>query len=315
MKTVDTLKNELLRLALRVARVLHRRGLAGTLPVRFVAAYLKRVLLQEAEDVSARYRVVHRPGLSFYVPYSLAANYAVGNFEPEATALLQRCLQPGMVAVDAGANVGWHTLTMAACVGPQGRVYAVEPAEDNLEFLQKNIRANGFANVTVLPYAAGAASRSRTFHLRSRGSLHGFYDHPLGETVRTVEVDEKPLDSVIEEKVDFVKMDVEGGEIEALRGMSRLLGATPRPQLLIEWNPGTLKKAGYDPRDLPDLLYEYGYEVRAVLPDGSLSALTLEEEAARAARAAETWSLNLYGCGVEEGEKVRVHRREDGRSQ
>ncbi len=306
MKAIDALKNKLLRIALQGGRVLHRSGLAKAPPVRYAAASLKRVLLRTSEGLSVRHRVVHRPGLSFYIPYSLASNYAAGGFEPGTTALLQRCLRPGMVAVDVGANVGWHTLTMAERVGPRGHVYAVEPAEGNLEFLRKNVEANGFANVTVLACAAGAADQTRTFHLRSRGSLHGFYAHPLGDTVRTVEVEEKPLDDVIEKKIDFVKMDVEGGEVEALRGMKRLLAT--RPQVLVEWNPGTLERAGYAPNDLPDLLREQGYMLRAVQPDGSLSALTPEEEADRSAPAGR---LNLYGRGAE-AQADRAARRHGG---
>lgn len=92
----------------------------------------------------------------------------LGEFEPHIRTLIRRYLRPGMVAVDVGANIGLHTLQMARAVGPQGRVYAVEPAPDNLKYLKRNIALNRLSQVEVLPWAASSEHGIQEFYLTGR---------------------------------------------------------------------------------------------------------------------------------------------------
>ncbi len=204
-------------------------------------------------------------GLHFYVPRHISRSYLLQPHEPEVTAVLERCLEPGLVVVDVGANIGYHALHAARLVGPVGRVYAVEPGQDNLAYLEKNIALNRAENVQVLPYAAGASRRMREFHLLKLSLQNSFdlYEQQPDDIVGIQQVQEMPLDELIAEPVDFVKIDIEGAEIEALQGMQRIL-ANPNIRLVVEWNPRALRRAGHAVEALPEFLWQRGFRLSAI---------------------------------------------------
>ena len=147
-------------------------------------------------------------------------------------------LHEGDVAVDVGANIGAIAFLIASMVGNTGRVIAVEPNPDNLQLLYRGIVLNGFTNVEVLPLAA--SNRRLVFSLTGGTSN----THLIGP--RTLEeggylVQSMVLDEALGDlpRLDFVKMDIEGHEPQALEGFSRLIGRH-RPVLLVEFNPRCL---------------------------------------------------------------------------
>jgi FkbM family methyltransferase len=147
-------------------------------------------------------------------------------------------LHEGDVAVDVGANVGVLTFLAASIVGKTGRVIAVEPNPDNLQMLYRGIVLNGFENVEVLPYAA--SNRRSVFSLTggtSNTHLIGAREpEEGGHFVQSI-----VLDDMLGQlpRLDFVKMDIEGHEPQALEGFARLIGRY-RPALLVEFNPRCL---------------------------------------------------------------------------
>jgi FkbM family methyltransferase len=170
-----------------------------------------------------------RNGVEISVPWEVGVGYAFSEFESLTGRWLTDHLRPGSVVIDVGAHVGYFTVLMAKIVGRAGRVYAVEPAEENLHFLRKNVEQNRVHNVTILPLAAGRQSRVRNFRLMDRSDLHGFYKHPsLGNLKEIVQVRESPLDELVGGPVDVVKVDVEGAELEVLEGMRGILGSNPK---------------------------------------------------------------------------------------
>src|SRR5688572_30737361 len=105
-------------------------------------------------------------GMHVQVPGALPIRLSVvmGNLRMQR--MLDSLVEPGDTVVDVGANIGYNTLYAAHRVGPQGRVYALEPAQDNLAVLYANLFTNNLTNVTVLPYAAGNKSEIKKFFLR-----------------------------------------------------------------------------------------------------------------------------------------------------
>ncbi|RIK75269.1 hypothetical protein DCC62_13755 [candidate division KSB1 bacterium] len=127
-----------------------------------------------------------------------------------------------------------------------------------------NVQLNGFSNVEVLPCAAGARRQIQDFHLRKAGTLHSLYAQ-ANTAVETVQVQVAPLDELVKEKqIDFVKIDVEGGEIEVLKGMRQILQSNPALRLIVEWNPAALKRAGHEAEELPNLLQAAGFHVSVI---------------------------------------------------
>ena len=159
-------------------------------------------------------------------------------------------LREGDVAVDVGANVGILTFLAASIVGHTGRVIAVEPNPDNLQLLYRGIVHNGFNNVEVLPHAA---SNARTVFSLTGGTsnthLIGAREpQEVGHFVQSI-----VLDDVLNNlpRLDFVKMDVEGHELQALAGFSRLIGRHS-PVLLVEFNPRGLVDLQRQEADVPE---------------------------------------------------------------
>jgi FkbM family methyltransferase len=147
-------------------------------------------------------------------------------------------LREGDVVVDIGANVGVITFLAASIAGPTGRVIAVEPNPDNLQLLYRGIILNGFTNVEVVPHAA---SNRRTVFSLTGGTSNTHLIGPLepeagGHFVQSVALDEVLGDLP---RLDFVKMDIEGHEPQALEGFSRSI-VRHRPVVLVEFNPRCL---------------------------------------------------------------------------
>ena len=164
----------------------------------------------------------------------------LGNYEPAMARAIRQFAQPGGTAYDLGANIGYTALLLAGALGPSGRVFAFEPLPENLQRLRHAVRLNGLdAQVTVVPAAVGARRGPAAFRVHASGGM-GRLDNGAGRErrfVAAVSVDVMTLDDFVfidgQAPPSLIKMDLEGGEVAALAGMSRLLGQV-RPTLLIE---------------------------------------------------------------------------------
>jgi FkbM family methyltransferase len=206
-------------------------------------------------------------GFRMRLPPRFVEPFVFDRYEPVTDAHLADALRPGMVVLDIGAHVGYYTLVAARAVGPSGKVHAFEPCAETLSLLRTNVRANGFANVEIHPFAAGSGDSKRTLHVTGSSDSHGLFPHPLTETVRTTEVRTVRAAQVIQGRVDLVKIDVEGAEFEVLDGMRDLVSSEDPSVLVIEWNPACLRNAGQDPLELPRCLAELGFTNISVLDD------------------------------------------------
>ena len=168
--------------------------------------------------------------------------------------LLRQILVPGDVAVDAGANIGIYSQFLARCVGPTGVVYSFEPAPENFERLRA--AARGFSNMHVLQAAVGERSREAELYLSDTLNV----DHRTYLTDNSargvVQIEMVALDDYFKpgQRVDLIKMDIQGYELHALRGAGRVLADNPATKLLLELWPYGLKQAGTSWVDLIDAI-------------------------------------------------------------
>src|SRR4051812_33027750 len=129
-----------------------------------------------------------------------------------------------MRAVDVGAAYGVYTIAMAKAVGAEGRVWAFEPTARTAEFLEFNLRLNGLAHAKVLPLALSDQCRRVSFSVSPDIETNAVSSTACGETV---EVDAITLDEAAARHdwgdIDFLKLDVEGHELEAIAGGQRFL--------------------------------------------------------------------------------------------
>jgi len=189
-----------------------------------------------------------------------------GRWEETETMLFRSLVREGMTVVDIGANVGYYTLLAAKLAGPSGRVYAFEPGPENFERLARNVEANGYQNVTLVPKAVSSASGTASLSLdrSSSGghSLSRFRGGADSVVVETVSLDDffngRP------QAVDVIKMDAEGAEIAILAGMPGVLARNPGVTLLTEFFPRAICGFGASPEDYVRRLAHLGFDIHPI---------------------------------------------------
>jgi FkbM family methyltransferase len=194
--------------------------------------------------------------------------YYRGAYEPIEAYLFTRLVRPGWTVVDAGANVGQYTLLAASRVGPTGMVYGFEPVPANFARLEAHLRDNRVTNVRAsrlaLWHEPGEVRLGLTADAVGNAGLFS-----VGTSASSmVTAPAEPFDAFAERvgigRVDLVKMDIEGAEWAALRGMRRTFDRD-RPLLLMEVSRYTCGLLGYDPQEFWNLLGEsLGYTAWAV---------------------------------------------------
>jgi FkbM family methyltransferase len=207
-------------------------------------------------------------------PYFPGLELAYGVYEPGTTKLFELMLRPGMTVVDVGAHVGYYTLLAARLVGDQGRVYAFEPHPDTFKVLCQNVKINRLSNVVAIPKAVDdTIGRKRLFLAHGSSGLHSLYARGLVSPY-SIWVDTTTLDAFFAEEgwppIDLIKMDIEGGEPAALRGMAQLLTRCPTLKLIVEYSPERLKAAGVQPEAFLRQLNTLGFRLFVVMDDGGL---------------------------------------------
>jgi FkbM family methyltransferase len=178
-------------------------------------------------------------------------------WEPHLIALLDSWELAGKVAIEAGACIGTHTLPLSRCVGSAGRVIALEPDPRQFALLERNVARSGAGNVQLLQAAAsdvaGTTGLARTAH--NFGGARIAAGSGL-QRVRTVTLD-AIADELPAASVGFVKIDVEGHELQVLRGMREILRRNPRLVLQLELSPETAAGTSH-PAGVLELLASHG---------------------------------------------------------
>ena len=192
-------------------------------------------------------------------------------------------IHPGATVLEGGPYIGYLTLHAARAAGAQGRVIAVEPNPETVGTLRANVVLNHFEGRIEIVEAALGAERGRArFHVTAGGDTSSL--HPPRQPTSVVEVEVLPGDDLVEEG-DVVKLDLEGNEVAALRGLEKMI-VRSRPVIFCECNPEMLHEAGSTVAELRRRLEQMGYGVRWI-----------DEEAKTLRSLDERWSggyVNLF---------------------
>jgi FkbM family methyltransferase len=192
--------------------------------------------------------------------------YLINTHERMIVELAQQLCQPGMQVLDLGAHVGYFSLLFSVLVGPAGQVCTIEPNPENLKKIRSMMEANQLQNIRVFPFAASDQAGDVQFVTESTGQMGHMAtlspeNRAVSVTVRAVRMDDLARDQGIE-RIDLIKMDVEGAEFKALTGMAGLIGRC-HPTIICEWHPAV---AGPDYRTIFEQL---GYHCEALEPVSS----------------------------------------------
>lgn len=229
-------------------------------------------------------------GLAYFFPADdllLMPQFLVhGEYESSTTAFLMRTLQPDSVCIDVGANVGYYACLMARC-SSRGRTIAFEADPVVHAILRDNVSINWCeAVVDARNQAVGAAPGSLTLYRRigrsGNTSIAQVSDEQLaalGEAESVpFEVECVRLDDVAADldRLDVVKIDVEGAESLVLDGMADVVDRL-NPLIIMEWSPGQAVQAGSSTDDLADRIEALGLTVHVFEPDGALRAVDADD--------------------------------------
>jgi FkbM family methyltransferase len=143
-------------------------------------------------------------------------------------------------------------MLFASIVGKEGKVYSIEPTDNQFPYLVKNIELNGFKDI-VEPIHAGAHDKNEDFD----GKVNNFHKGKIKGV---------KLDDIIKEPVDFIKIDVDGNEPNVLKGMEEMIKRSPNMKMIIEWYPEYMKNLGNDPQGLMSFLQKY-FDVARIAGD------------------------------------------------
>jgi len=201
---------------------------------------------------------------------------------------LRKTLAPGDVAVDVGANIGIYTQLLSRWVGPTGLVHSFEPSPENFGRLQS--ATHKLANVRLSQSAVGESSRKTTLYVSDKLNVDHRAYLPEGDSRHTVPIEMIALDDYFKpgERVDLIKMDIQGYELHALRGASRVLADNPGLKLLFEFWPYGLKQAGASWVELIEALKQKRKLIQQV-SDKGLTAFDFES-----INESEAWYVNLF---------------------
>jgi FkbM family methyltransferase len=202
-----------------------------------------------------------------------------GTFETAELTFVGRFLKPGMTVLDIGAHHGLYTLLASKQVGSKGRVFAFEPSPRERSALRLHVRLNkglSFSgNVTVQRFAVGNEDVEVDLFVADdwAAGYNSLRPPNVSAPTSTTRVHMVRLDDWLArhkiDHVDFIKLDIEGAELAALRGAQKLLEVRPRPVLLVEVYDIRTQPWGYPAREIVQLLDRAGYRWFSLREDGA----------------------------------------------
>ncbi len=182
-------------------------------------------------------------------------HFVVGDYEPAQTRALLSAVRSGDVVYDIGAHVGYFAVLMAECAGPTGQVHAFEPRPINQRFLRRHLRINGCRTVEFHPWSVGDRTGGALLETRT-GTGTGYVSERGDVPIHMIDVDTMVASDRLPPP-DFMKIDVEGGEVAVLRGAIQTI-TVHRPRMMLATHGEDLQRA------CRTLLEPLGYQFTAI---------------------------------------------------
>ncbi len=195
--------------------------------------------------------------------------YYLGYSEPEIANFINYYLKPGMNFVDIGAHLGEYSLLASSVVNNNGKVYAFEPNPNIIPFLVSNIKRNSVKNVVVNNSAVSSIDGQVILHIHKESSMSSIKKVEIQNTnvfISEVSVSTICLNSYFfnsSEKIDIIKVDVEGAELDVINGASFLCkkSLNDAPIWILEFNPLTINDHPIENNNVLEILWDNNYNI------------------------------------------------------
>ncbi len=204
---------------------------------------------------------VKAEAFSLFVTPRYKHHYEEEKYEPYSTEILKNFLYPGETFLDIGAHYGYYSVLASKSV-KNVSVISVEPVKANYEILKRNIERNKVKLWNGINCAVSDKKGRSSFNVTEASDSAGFYEHPNTKTLQVESVETATIQSIVGKRhVDFIKIDVEGHELETLVDFESIVKKNPSIRMLIEFNPKCLRAGGHNPQDLINRLIELGFKL------------------------------------------------------
>ncbi len=222
--------------------------------------------------------------------YNVIYPYFKRRQDKQEIALMKKYIQTGDVVLDIGANIGFYTKILSELVGENGKVYAFEPDKTNYGYLMEN--AGHLKNVVFFNKAVSDKTGKITLYHSDLLNV----DHKTYATenyTSTTEIDCVAIDDVVpDHKVDFIKIDIQGFEYFAFKGMENVFAKMENLKIVTEFYPYGIKKSGISSTDFINLLLQYNFKISTIEEQGLVS-FNMENIALYENKEKDTY-LNLF---------------------
>lgn len=248
----------------------------GVILIRFLVQYFPEVkgknylLLRFADTLNKEWptQIKFRSpqGLIYELNLKLLGHrelFFLGKHEADLTWVIDNLLGDGDMVIEAGTDVGIHTVFMAKKIGPRGYIHGFDPLASAIADTQQNLKLNGLNNVILNQLALGELEGKATIYSftnlpRSHSSLNDLGEsHTLAQDCSVTTIDKYVLDKSINQ-LKLIKLDIEGSEMPALRGAIDSISRM-HPLVVVEANYDTSKAFGYRPKDIKDWFEKLSY--------------------------------------------------------
>lgn len=219
---------------------------------------------------------------SSYVEWEL---FFRGYYEKNVIDAIKRILKQGFVAIDAGANIGTHTLIMAKLVGSSGKIFAFDPHKESCDRLKENVNLNNFSNTKVLQFALSNKKGTMSlFSYNEEITDHGtasLYDLPHLQKTE-IKVPVSTIDEFFNEenlnRIDFIKIDTRGSDFPIILGAAESIKRF-NPYVVFEYNRDNWNRSGFKWEESKDFFDKNGYRLyfinqKNILPVGTNPVFT-----------------------------------------
>ncbi len=252
------MKKLLLAIYKGIEFVLGGYGIARFYPIRVANEFIIR-------KVKSNFAIVqgHKMFLDSKDSLYLSIN---GIYEKFETKLIKNEIKQDDIVLDLGANIGYYTLIFAKLVGENGKVFAFEPDPTNFALLKKNVKINDYKNIVLINKAvSNKTGKLKLFLCEDNKGDHRIYDSK--DDRKFIEIESIRLDDYFKNqnnKINFIKMDIQGAEYRAVKGMRVLLNENENVKILSEFWPIGLKKSGVEPIEFLKLLLQHGFKINDI---------------------------------------------------
>lgn len=204
-----------------------------------------------------------------------------GYWEKGLTDLVGRIIKPGMTAIDIGAHIGYYSVLFSQLVQPGGKVFSFEPEPYNFSLLKKNIEINKINNCIIENKAISDIDNKLKLYL-DPDNFGGHSATSRGNPNNFIEVEALPLDDYFKDKdthVDFIKIDIEGGEYSALDGAKDIIRKNPDLIMVLELNPEQMNVSKISPGSFLKKIRSHGFQISIVdHKSGNLNKLENDQD-------------------------------------